>query len=97
MILIESHSQSGGCAGTLKEKYVFDVGATQVAGLEEGGVHNKIFKFLNIPIPEASILNPACIVDLNDGSKPIWYKKNEWIKEKEMQFPGSSKFWNFVI
>ncbi|MDC3118333.1 C-3',4' desaturase CrtD [Prochlorococcus sp. AH-716-K03] len=100
--LIESHTQSGGCAGTFqRKKYIFDVGATQVAGLEEGGIHSKIFKFLGIPLPEASILNPACIVDLNDGSKPIpiWYDKNEWIKEREIQFPGSSKFWqlcNFI-
>ncbi len=94
--LIESHNQSGGCAGTFKrKKYIFDVGATQVAGLEEGGIHSKIFRFLDIPLPEASILNPACIVDLNDGSKPIpiWYDKNEWIKEREIQFPGSRKFW----
>ncbi len=100
--LIESHNQSGGCAGTFKRnKYIFDVGATQVAGLETGGIHSKIFKFLDIPLPEASILNPACIVDLSDGSKPIpiWYDKNEWIKEREMQFPGSQKFWklcNFI-
>ncbi len=94
--LIESHTQSGGCAGTFKrKKYIFDVGATQVAGLEEGGIHSKIFKFLDIPLPDASILNPACIVDLNDGSRqiPIWYNKNEWIKEREIQFPGSRKFW----
>ncbi len=94
--LIESHTQSGGCAGTFqRKKYIFDVGATQVAGLEEGGIHYKIFKFLDIPLPEASILNPACIVDLNDGSSPIpiWYDKNEWIKEREIQFPGSRKFW----
>ena len=94
--LIESHTQSGGCAGTFKRKnYIFDVGATQVAGLENGGIHSKIFDFLDINIPEATILDPACIVDLNDGSKPIpvWYKKNEWIAEREIQFPGSSKFW----
>ena len=100
--LIESHTQSGGCAGTFKrKKYIFDVGATQVAGFEEGGIHSKIFKFLDIPLPEASILDPSCIVDLNDGSMPIpiWYDKNEWIKEREKQFPGSSKFWqlcNFI-
>ena len=94
--LIESHAQSGGCAGTFKrKKYIFDVGATQVAGLEEGGIHSKIFAFLDIPLPEASILNPACIVDLDDGSSPIpiWYEKNEWNKEREIQFPGSGKFW----
>ena len=95
--LIESHTQSGGCAGTFKrKKYIFDVGATQVAGLEEGGIHSKIFNFLDIKIPEATILDPACIVDLNDGSHPIpiWYKKNDWIAEREIQFPGTRKFWN---
>jgi len=94
--LIESHAQSGGCAGTFKRKnYIFDVGATQVAGLEKGGIHSKIFDFLDIKIPEATILDPACIVDLNDGSKPIpiWYEKSKWIAEQEMQFPGSSRFW----
>ncbi len=94
--LIESHNQSGGCAGTFKRKqYIFDVGATQVAGLEKGGIHSKIFDFLDIEPPEATILDPACIVDLRDGSKPIhiWYQNDEWIAEREMQFPGSSKFW----
>ncbi len=95
--LIEAHTQSGGCAGTFKRKnYVFDVGATQVAGLEKGGIHSRIFNYLDIPSPEATILDPACIVDLNDGSEiiPIWYEKSKWIAEQEMQFPGSSRFWN---
>ncbi len=95
--LIESHSQSGGCAGTFKRKdYIFDVGATQVAGLEQGGIHSKIFEFLQIPLPNATILDPSCVVDLKDGSRPIniWYESKEWIRERNMQFPGSSKFWN---
>jgi len=94
--LIESHRQSGGCAGTFKRnKYIFDVGATQVAGLEHGGIHSKIFNFLGIPIPESTILDPACIVDLNDGTRPIsiWYEKTKWIQERKKQFPGSEKFW----
>ena len=36
--LLEAHHQSGGCAGTFRRgPYTFDVGATQVAGLEPGG------------------------------------------------------------
>ena len=95
--LIESHTQSGGCAGTFKRKnYIFDVGATQVAGLEKGGIHSRIFEFLDISPPEATVLDPACIVDLKDGLKPIsiWYEKSKWIAEQEMQFPGSHRFWN---
>ena len=94
--LIESHKQSGGCAGTFKRKgYIFDVGATQVAGLESGGIHSRIFKFLQIEKPMASLLDPSCIVDLNDGSSPIqiWYEPSKWISERERQFPGSEKFW----
>ena len=94
--LLEAHKQSGGCAGTFKRNgYIFDVGATQVAGLESGGIHSKIFKFLEIEIPQASILDPSCIVDLNDGSRPIniWYEEGKWISERKRQFPGSERFW----
>ena len=94
--IIESHYQSGGCAGTFKrQKYIFDVGATQVAGLEVEGIHRKIFDFLEIPVPDASILDPACVVDLNDGSRAIhiWYEEESWIKERDLQFQGSQKFW----
>ena len=94
--LIESHKQSGGCAGTFKRnRYVFDVGATQVAGLESGGIHSRIFKFLQVKIPDASLLDPSCVVDLDDGSAPIkiWYDRDKWISERKSQFPGSEKFW----
>lgn len=94
--ILEGHSQSGGCAGSFKRKnYTFDVGATQTAGFERNGIHSKIFSFLDIPAPKATILDPACIVDLNDGSKPIniWYEEEKWALERELQFPGSSTFW----
>ena len=62
--LIGSHTQSGGCAGTFKRKrYIFDVGATQVAGLEEGGIHSKIFKFLDIPRYIKLMLSKKMILD----------------------------------
>ena len=44
VILLEAHYQTGGCAGTFKRgKYIFDVGATQVAGFEKGGIHERVF------------------------------------------------------
>ena len=94
--LLESHTQSGGCAGTFNRKgYIFDVGATQVAGFEEDGIHSKIFNFLDISKPEATILDPSCVVDLNDGNDPIriWHDQKKWINEREKQFPGSRRFW----
>ena len=69
---MEAHSQVGGCAGTFRRgPYVFDVGATQVAGFEPGGIHERIFRHLQVPLPPAKILDPACVVDLEDGEKAI--------------------------
>ena len=44
----------GGCASTFKRRgFTFDVGATQVAGLEAGGIHHRIFKELEIELPDS--------------------------------------------
>ncbi len=95
--LFESHDEVGGCAGTfLRGKYIFDVGATQVAGLEKGGIHERIFRYLKVPLPVAEILNPACEIDLQDGTPPIrlWHDLERWVKERHTQFPGSESFWS---
>ncbi len=95
--LLEAHSQAGGCAGTFRRgPYIFDAGATQVAGFEPGGIHERIFRHLECSLPVAEILDPACIVHLGDGEKPIslWYDSEQWLQERKEQFPGSERFWN---
>ncbi len=95
--LIEAHSQPGGCAGTFRRgPFVFDVGATQVAGLEKGGIHERIFRHLNWRAPNASILDPACVVHLEDGQDPIymWHDSEKWKQERKTKFPGSENFWS---
>ncbi len=95
--LLEAHTQLGGCAGTFRRSsYIFDVGATQVAGLEKGGIHHRLFNYLEIPIPDAKILDPGCSVDLCDGTMPInlWHSPLKWREEREQQFPGSDFFWS---
>ena len=94
--LLEAHHQLGGCAGTFRRgAYTFDVGATQVAGLEAGGSHARLFQHLNIRPPEAGRLDPGCVVDLNDGSPPVhlWHDPQRWRKERSRHFPGSERFW----
>ncbi len=96
VILLEAHHQFGGCAGTFRRgPYVFDVGATQVAGLEPGGIHERLFKYLNLSLPAAKILDPGCSVDLLDGLDPIhiWHDPRKWEEERQRQFPGSERFW----
>ena len=50
--LLEAHHQAGGCAGTFRRgPWIFDVGATQVAGLEPGGSHARVFQHLGLALP----------------------------------------------
>lgn len=89
----------GGCASTFKRRgFTFDVGATQVAGLEPGGIHHQIFEELGIELPPASNCDPACAVFLPGEQEPIsvWRDPEKWKLERERQFPGSAPFWAFM-
>jgi len=89
----------GGCASTFKRRgFTFDVGATQVAGLEPGGIHYQIFEELGIELPPASECDPACAVFLPGEKEPIsvWRDPQKWKAERERQFPGSAPFWAFM-
>ena len=64
--LLEAHSQTGGCAGTFRRgPYTFDVGATQVAGFEPGGIHQRLMAHFGVPLPAATPLDPGCSVQLS--------------------------------
>jgi len=89
----------GGCASTFKRKgFIFDVGATQVAGLEQGGIHQQIFTELDVPIPEYSPCDPACAVFLPGETNPIniWRDPQKWKEHRQQQFPGSEPFWQLL-
>lgn len=86
----------GGCASTFKRRgFTFDVGATQVAGLEPGGIHHRIFEELDITPPAATHCDPACAVFLPGETEPIqvWRDPERWQAERQRQFPGSEPFW----
>ncbi|MCC0178930.1 C-3',4' desaturase CrtD [Waterburya agarophytonicola K14] len=89
----------GGCASTFKRRgFTFDVGATQVAGLELGGIHHRIFEELEIEPPTATFCDPACGVFLPGETTPInvWRDADQWQAERQKQFPGSEPFWNLL-
>jgi C-3',4' desaturase CrtD len=90
---------TGGCASTFKRQgFTFDVGATQVAGLEPGGIHHRIFETLGIKPPSATPCDPACAVLLPGETTPInvWRDPERWRQERQRQFPGSEPFWQFL-
>ncbi len=89
----------GGCASTFKRRgFTFDVGATQVAGLEPGGIHQQIFAELEIEPPAATNCDPACAVFLPGETEPInvWRDGDKWQAERQRQFPGSEPFWQLM-
>ncbi|MCS6960561.1 MAG: C-3',4' desaturase CrtD [Pseudanabaenaceae cyanobacterium SKYGB_i_bin29] len=97
--VFEQAMVAGGCASTFRRRqFVFDVGATQVAGLEPGGIHNRIFQLLAVPLPEATICDPACAVFLPQETTPVnvWHDRVKWHQERNKQFPGSELFWQFL-
>ncbi|QCS50162.1 C-3',4' desaturase CrtD [Picosynechococcus sp. PCC 11901] len=95
----EQAAIAGGCASTFKRRgFTFDVGATQVAGLEAGGIHQRIFQELDVALPEATVCDPACAVFLPGETEPInvWRDAEKWEVERLKQFPKSEKFWHLL-
>ncbi|WP_126146645.1 C-3',4' desaturase CrtD [Synechococcus elongatus] len=95
----EQAAIAGGCASTFRRRgFTFDVGATQVAGLEPGGIHAQIFAELGLELPAAKICDPACAVWLPGESEPVrvWQDRDRWKAERERWFPGSELFWSLM-
>ncbi len=99
VLVLDQALVPGGCASTFQRRgFTFDVGATQVAGLEPGGIHHRIFSELGIDLPAATPCDPACAVYLPGESTPInvWRDQNKWREERQKQFPGSEPFWQMM-
>ncbi|UKO96487.1 C-3',4' desaturase CrtD [Nostoc sp. UHCC 0870] len=99
VLILDQALVPGGCASTFKRQgFTFDVGATQVAGLEPGGIHHRIFSELEIELPDAIPCDPACAVFLPGENTPInvWRDPEKWQAERQRQFPGSAPFWQLM-
>ncbi|HLO85673.1 MAG TPA: C-3',4' desaturase CrtD [Nostocaceae cyanobacterium] len=99
VLILDQALVPGGCASTFKRQgFTFDVGATQVAGLEPGGIHHRIFSELGIDLPAATFCDPACAVYLPGEKMPInvWRDPEKWREERQRQFPGSEPFWQLL-
>jgi C-3',4' desaturase CrtD len=99
VLMVDQAIVPGGCASTFQRRgFTFDVGATQVAGLEPGGIHHRIFSELGVEIPEAIECDPACAVFLPGETEPInvWRDPQRWQAERQRQFPNSEPFWQLL-
>ena len=99
VLVLDQALVPGGCASTFKRRgFTFDVGATQVAGLEPGGIHHRIFSELEVDLPAATPCDPGCAVYLPGEAAPVsvWRDPSRWRAERQRQFPGSEPFWQLL-
>ena len=106
--LIEGHTTTGGSAGYFDRfergegrsflRYRFDVGATTLSGLHEGGPLRRIFEMCGSR-PALRRVDPGMIVTLRDGTRiDRWSDLQQWIAECRRVFSpaGQADFWNRV-
>ena len=99
VLILDQAIAPGGCASTFQRQgFTFDVGATQVAGLEPGGIHHRIFEELEVELPQTTRCDPASAVYLPGETTPInvWRNPDKWQSERQRQFPGSEPFWQLL-
>ncbi len=89
--VLEASREWGGCAGKFQRgKALFPVGATLGMGFEEGGIHHRIFQYLDIEPPTNQLLDR--VMDIHISNKIISFHRNRDIHVGELQkaFPEAS-------
>ncbi|GIW21057.1 MAG: C-3',4' desaturase CrtD [Candidatus Sericytochromatia bacterium] len=101
ILILESHTNIGGCASFFKRKdFLFDVGATTLSGIKKNQPLGKLFNILDLK-PKLKKMNIGMIVYKSNGEKVIRYsQKEKWIQECEKKFYDTlanyKGFWNEV-
>lgn len=104
-LILESHTDVGGCAGCFerslllpgyqtKQKVRYDVGATTLSALGEGQSLHRLLSELGIHLP-ATLADPGLRVVMNDRSIITRHSDREkWHAESTTHFgPGSIELW----
>ncbi len=96
VLVLESHSLPGGCAGFYKRgDFHFDVGATTLSGIAEGMPLNLLINKLNLKVINTKLEIPM-IIKLSNGLILKRYADfNLWMEELNLKFPGINHedFW----
>ncbi len=105
VLVLESHTDVGGCAGCFertiklprydaKQRVRFDVGATTLSALGEGQSLHRLINELGITLP-ATQADPGLRVVLNDGTVITRHAENKrWCDESAKHFGADSiKLW----
>ncbi|MBM7647750.1 C-3',4' desaturase CrtD [Bacillus ectoiniformans] len=88
--VLEQSREWGGCAGKFsRKKFLFPVGATLGMGFEEGGIHERIFNHLHIPMQELPVQKLEEVMNIHLPNKTITFHRdrNEHVESLVRAFP----------
>lgn len=88
-LVLEAHNRPGGCAGDFAlGGLLFPAGATLLSGFEPGGLHDLVYRALDVP-HRAIPLARAMEVVAPDRRFSLWAERDRWEQEWRRAFPGS--------
>ncbi len=94
-IVLESHSQAGGCAGYYRRNgFSFDVGATTLVDFEPGGVGGELLEAIGMRLEGDAL--PGYVACLPDATVTLYRDARQW-NEERLEKLGSTRahrrFW----
>ncbi|UII58588.1 NAD(P)/FAD-dependent oxidoreductase (plasmid) [Cytobacillus spongiae] len=91
VLVLEASREWGGCAGKFQRgKALFPVGATLGMGFENGGLHNRIFNYLEVEPPHSQLLERVMDIHLPDKTLSFHRNRKEHVHELMKVFPEIS-------
>lgn len=97
-VLFEKEPYLGGCSSTFKHGgYLYNTGATTLAGYEEGHIVKSMFEKIGFT-PELMVTDPSIVIIQNGKITPRFSDLEDFLEvlEKNYPHPKNREFWTLV-
>ena len=97
-VLFEKEPYLGGCSSTFEHKgYLYNTGATTLAGYEEGHIVKSMFDKIGFT-PELMVTEPSIVIIQNGKMTPRFSNLEDFLEvlEKNYPHPKNREFWTLV-
>ena len=97
-VLFEKEPYLGGCSSTFKHRgYLYNTGATTLAGYEEGHIVKSMFDKIGFT-PELLVTDPTIVIIQNEKITPRFSDLEDFLEvlEKNYPHPKNREFWTLV-
>ncbi|WFA21083.1 FAD-dependent oxidoreductase [Paenibacillus mucilaginosus] len=92
VLVCEGSGELGGCAGSFRRSgYLFSAGATYGMGFEPGGLFQRLYRELGLPLPPLHPQSVIMDVHLPDRTVRYYQQKEAWFREIRRVFPAKAQ------